>query len=214
MTKSGEIYEKVELFLFKKELSQSFWDGRNGSNACTFICLIKGFLFSKLNVEIPVGPWSDLASELDTIINIICCAIQQGNKAYDFFKDGLPHHEASVDEAATLLQPYMYCRPILETAVFLRREDDGYTLAFQLERLASFKRKCYAVYVCNKKTSIFVFDGNSVCYIDTHCHTYERKNGGTLLVTCGTPKRLFIEEISRANNISSDDYGNLVIVRF
>ena len=67
------------------EVSQSTFNERNGSNACSLIAILLACLFWRKNMPIP-----DEGSLPSDVVRILCGCIELGNHMYDICRDSLP----------------------------------------------------------------------------------------------------------------------------
>lgn len=84
-------------WILPTEFAQGTYNGRNGSNACSVICLLLGHFVSRREVELCNGT---LPSSL---LRAIAVSISSGNKIYDLCRDTLPSRFLTVEEASKML---------------------------------------------------------------------------------------------------------------
>ena len=96
------VEDHVSKFVFPKEISHSYFEGRNGSNACSIITLILAHDFLSKEVEIQENTNDHLAAGW---IKEICRSIRLGNAIYDMYQgsSSLQCRYLSVNEASDLV---------------------------------------------------------------------------------------------------------------
>lgn len=157
--------------MFPSNVSQSTIDGREGSNACTFIALCFGSIYHLSDLPTPaVGqPLSILWEEA------VKKAIRTGNRIYDesIKGDGI---NVAVDEAVAACRDH---GPVVE---MLRQYDASgeEPLSQFSEKIKSIlqQKQSFHVLVANGKTMMIVVDKNgTLIFIDSHIHGH----GGALV---------------------------------
>lgn len=161
--RSERISEDICSWYFPQEISQSTFNGRNGSNACSLISVLLACLFVRKNMQIP-----DEGFLPNNVIQILCGCMELGNRMYDMCRDSLPNRYLSVEEAVSLLS---FTNISVEEPLPVRMEDEHElsTLCRQLGRLSE-NRNCFVNIIVNEKTSLFVVTPTNIMYIDTHLH--------------------------------------------
>ena len=161
--RSEQISENIFAWRLPEEVSQSTFNERNGSNACSLIAILLACLFFRKNMPIPDEGY--LPSD---VVRILCGCIELGNRMYDICRDSLPNRYLSVQEAATLLS---FTNVSVEEPLPVRLEDEHElsTLCGQLGRYSQPKTY-FLNMIVNEKTSLFVLTPPGVMYIDTHLH--------------------------------------------
>ena len=101
---SERISDNVFAWRFPKEVSQSTFNERSGSNACSLIAILLACLFWRKNMPIP-----DEGSLPNEVVRILCGCIELGNRMHDICRDSLPNRHLSVQEAATLDLIFQQC---------------------------------------------------------------------------------------------------------
>ena len=82
----------VSCWKFPREISQGFYKGRNGSNACSLISILLGYALSFQKVP-PPECQSCIAS---AIVEVLCGCIEIGNRVYNFCRESLPSRYLSI----------------------------------------------------------------------------------------------------------------------
>lgn len=144
-----------------KEICQSLFNQRNGSNACSLIYILTAYIMAKKDIQIP-----DEGIIPTYIVKILCGCIELVNCIYSNYCDSLPTRYLLIQEAFTLL-------PITSISVGeslpVRLEDEHLlsTVWGQLNLLKGTSRSSVNI-IINEKTSLFVLILPSVLYIYTH----------------------------------------------
>jgi len=150
--------------LFPGNVSQSTIDGRNGSNACTFIALFFGHIYYHSSLPTPpVGQpltqqWEGAVTE----------AIRTGNDIHDelFGGEGI---NVAVDDAIDAAGDHCHiCGILHEYNVF------GVNLLYQfyagIDLILQQKQSCHLL-TANEKTMMIIVDGSgSIIFIDSHIY--------------------------------------------
>lgn len=159
------------LWFFAPEISQSKFQGRTSSNACTFIALLMAKLFSvtkNATVNIRNEP-----SSPEAWLRILTTAIEAGNCVHDR-ATGRQARNFSVDEALEHLDG------CLGSTRFEEALDVGFTnedsqvpqssLSFYLGRLSHENSNIAAFVIVNEMTICFVARGGKLFFLDSHSH--------------------------------------------
>lgn len=141
--RSELIGENIYVWRFPQDISQSTFNKRNGSNACSFISILLACLFKRKNMQIPREGFLP-----SNVLRILC----------------------SVQEAATLVS-FSNVHVSVAEPLPVRLEDvhELSTLCGQLRKLTDDKTYFLNI-VINEKTSLFVLTPPNIMYIDTHLH--------------------------------------------
>ncbi len=199
--------------MFEERFSQGKYRGRNGSNACAFICIIFAKYFLK-NRYVLGNSIFDENTHNSFIEGGIVSGIEQDNRLYDYYRRSLPHRYCSIAEVADCLK--FVCPFALreEKPVSLKNEHYPSTLKSQLELLISFEQRFAVMFTCNEKTSVFCSDGKSVAFLDTHAHAFMGKSGGAVIIATEKDLDSLIQMVALINRIPDNMYGNLTFIRF
>ena len=144
-------------------ISQSTIDGRNGSNACTFIALSFGSIYQQYNLNTPVGQYLDRQWQTALVDAIIT-----GNDLHDELFDGHGINIA-VDDAIATVGDHCRVRGILQ--------DHNVFGANPLDQFAAIidlilqQKHSFHVLVVNDMTMLIIVDSNgTLMFIDSHVH--------------------------------------------
>ena len=197
----------VSCWKFPKEISQGFYKGRNGSNACSLISILLGYALSFQKVP-PPECQSCIAS---AIVEVLCGCIEIGNRVYNFCRESLPSRYLSIQEAASVLE--MWCTMDVGDNLPVRLKDHHVmsTVSGQLKEAISSCNAFTAFLILNDKTSLFYFTDSIVMYIDTHCHG---PSGAVVLTAEEKELDSFCTNVWELESNDETTYGNLVFVDF
>ncbi|XP_067024981.1 axoneme-associated protein mst101(2)-like isoform X2 [Acropora muricata] len=161
------------LWVFAPEISQSKFEGRTSSNACTFIALLMGRSFS-VTRNATVNMRNEPSSP-QVWLSIVSTAIREGNRVHDEVTGG----EAvnfSVEEAISDLnrdgrlgktEPREYLN-----VEFTNEDSDRpqASLSYHLGRLSHEASNIAALVIVNEMTICFVARGEKLFVFDSHSH--------------------------------------------
>lgn len=159
------------LWFFAPEISQSKFEGRTSSNACTFIALLMGKSFSiteNATVNIRNEPSSPYVW-----LEILTTAIETGNRVHDRVTGGQPIN-FSVRVARRHLDGYLGRTRVEEALdVGFTSEDSQVpqsSLSFHLGRLSHENSNIAAFVIVNEMTICFIARGGKLFVLDSHSH--------------------------------------------
>ena len=160
--------EGIFLYDYPLQLCQSMLEGRDGSNACSLICLILGYtILVKLT---DLG--HNFCMRHVEYAEVLCGSIHHGNTIYDNCRAELPARYLTVTEAILLVDS-IDLELVEEHNVFHHSESSSETLASRLIEIANGYegRKVMVLYVIDYRCTVFIFSTNgSITFFDTHCH--------------------------------------------
>ena len=150
---------------FPKNMSQTYFNGRNGSNACTVIAVIIGRFFSRSQIEYQNSGYLG-----DDWVNLFHTAIEEGNRVYDGLVKQLGVLDLSIEEVHERLGGALNLAAVLPSlAVSFEADVKSVTILYQLEQLLSLRQKLVVLFIHNKRTSCFlVYDNGNIIYADSH----------------------------------------------
>lgn len=191
---------------FPENVSQGTLNGRNGSNACSFIALIIANVIQGSDFPIPI-PEPSLPI---TWIQLLCTGIEVGNSLYDKCRHSLPSRYLAIDEAAEVLQSWYEIAVEEPLPVRLQDEHAQSTVHNQLAAAARNGARL-ALFIINERTSLFVINSSTVIYIDTHAHN---PHGAVIVQGSTSNLEEFCKDVWHLEHNSESTYGNLVFVTF
>ena len=166
---------RLRIWHFPRHISQSYYGGRNGSNACTIIALIIGRLFSRSDIFMP--PFGYLP---ETWINLYISSIVEGNALYDKILKDFGVLDLSIEEAAEYFGTKLNIKSIAyPLPVTFESEIETVRVAFQLKRFVNLCKKQVILFIHRFRTGSFlIYPDGSVIFSDSHSYGEE----GALLV--------------------------------
>ncbi len=96
--------------------------------------------------------------------------------------------------------------------MFLENPDDEKLLFFQLDRLLSLKKRYAVISTYGGYASMFLLDGNTILFLDTHANSVDCVQGGTILIRAKESLRAFIWEVAKVCNIDPCVRGDIAVV--
>ncbi|XP_015773324.1 PREDICTED: uncharacterized protein LOC107351543 isoform X3 [Acropora digitifera] len=164
-------YPNHALWFFAPEISQSKFQGRTSSNACTFIALLMAKLFSiTKNATVNI---SNESSSLQVWLGILTTAIETGNREHDRVTGGQPIN-FSVRVAQGHLDGYLGRTRVEEALDVVFTNEDSQvpqsSLSFHLGRLSHENSNIAAFVIVNEMTICFVARGGKLFVLDSHSH--------------------------------------------
>jgi len=168
---------------FPRFVSQTYFKGRNGSNACTIIAMIFGRFFSRSDI-----PFQETGYLSDTWIKLYNESIEEGSMIYDSIVKELGVLDLSIEEVAERFGSKMNVRHLLPSlAVSFESDVDTATVLYQLQRLISYGRKQVVLFIHKTRTSAFlIFENEEVLYADSHAFG----ENGSILLACRSGNNL------------------------
>ena len=154
----------ISEWLFPRNVSQSTIDGRNGSNACTFVALFFGYIYCHCCLPTPpVG--QPLTQQWEAAV---VEAIRTGNDIHDelFGGEGI---NVAVDDAIDAAGDHCHvCGILHEYNVFGANPQDQFAAVIDL--ILQQKQSCHLL-TANDKTMLIIVDSSgSIIFIDSHIH--------------------------------------------
>lgn len=156
---------KISFWLFPRNISQTYFNGRNGSNACTIISLIIGRFFSRSDI-----PYQNRGYLEDTWMNLFYASIKEGNILYDSIVEELGVLDLSIEEVNERLGTKLNILTVMPSlAVSFESDVKTATILYQLRQLVFLKRKQVVLFIHKRRTSSFlIYDDGNVIYTDSH----------------------------------------------
>ena len=166
-------YPNHALWFFPPNISQSTFEGRTSSSACTYIALIFGKLFGI--TETATANIHNEPSSPQVWLRIVSTAIREGNRVHDDVTGGKPI-TFSVAEAIRYLNRdgcigKIELRQTLDLG-FTNEDSDGpqASLSYHLGRLSREASNIAALVIVNGMTICFVARGEKLFVFDSHSH--------------------------------------------
>lgn len=150
---------------FPYNISQSTYQGRNGSNACSIIALIAQGIH-QVNCDLDPSPM--LPSLWVTGVWLV------GNALYDCSRGSLPQRYLSAAEAAMVAGDKLEAWVEHPLAVRISDLYPPSTIRYQRLGLCTTQGVSFAVFIVDKKTVLFVgIKNDKLVLIDIHLHCQE-----------------------------------------
>ena len=171
---------RMRFWHFPRHISQSYYGGRNGSNACTIIALIIGRLFSRSDIFMP--PFGYLP---ETWINLYTTSIVEGNALYDKVLKDFGVLDLSIEEVAEQFGAKLNIKEIANPLpVTFESEIETVRVAFQLRRFVNLCKKQVIIFIHRFRTGSFlIYPDGSIIFSDSHSYGDE----GALLAWAPRP---------------------------
>ena len=150
---------------FPRHLSQTYFKGRNGSNACTIISVIIGRYFSRSNL--PYQTQGYLGNEW---LNLFYTSIEDGSQYYDTLVKELGVLDLSVEEVEERLGGSLNIACVHPSLpVSFDAEIETVTIYYQLRLLLLEAKKTVCLFIHKKRTASFlIYETGEIIYADSH----------------------------------------------
>ena len=199
----------INVYHFPREISQSYYGGRNGSNACTVIAVLIARTFCCGSIK----P-QQTESLKDSWINLVSSCIAEGNRLYDMLinskKQGAIYLsvEDVVEEFGNTLQvKNLGC----SLPVSFVSETKTATIGFQLERLQKLHERLAVIFIKDSRSGVFLFDKDGLLlFADSHPYG----SGGAMLVCTSNVSELVMLLVEILHMVSLEGLGTLTPVYF
>ena len=199
----------INFYHFPREISQSYYGGRNGSNACTVIAVLIARRFCCGSIK----P-QQTESLKDSWINLVSSCISEGNRLYDMLinskKQGAIYLsvEDVVEEFGNTLQvKNLGC----SLPVSFVSETKTATIGFQLERLQKLHERLAVIFIKDSRSGVFLFDEDGpLLFADSHPYG----SGGAMLVCTSNVSELVMLLVEILHIVSLEGLGTLTPVYF
>ncbi|XP_044182670.1 uncharacterized protein LOC114965394 isoform X2 [Acropora millepora] len=164
-------HQNDALWFFPFEISQSTFQGRLSSNACTFIAVLMAILFHANNNATANN--SNEPSFAQVWLDILCRAIEAGNSEHDRVTGRRPI-KFSVHHAIKHLKGRI-CEaeveaPLDVSFIYETSQEEQSCLSFNLERLSDEDSNIAAFVIVNHMTLCLVARDKKLYLLDSHCH--------------------------------------------
>lgn len=173
--RSFDVSNMTWIWEFPYNVSQSTYQGRNGSNACSIIALLVAQWIHKDNVDL--NPCPVLPADW---VTLVCDCIRIGNAVYDRSRANLPQRYLSVAEAAMVLGDRLDVSVSPPLPVRVSDPHPPSTIRYQLVKLCNNHGVSLALFIVNEKTVLFVsVRGEKLVLVDSHLR---EPNGATVIL--------------------------------
>ena len=166
---------EISFWNFPKHVSQTYFNGRNGSNACTIIAIMIGRYFSRSDI-----PFQDNGYLQGTWSSLFHNSINEGNDLYDNIVKDFGVLDLSIEEVYVRLGKKLNMARVMPSlAVSFQSDVESATVFFQVDRLVKLYNKQVVLFIHKRRTSAFlIYKDGSVIYTDSHAFG----NNGSLMV--------------------------------
>ena len=199
----------VWIWEFPYSVSQSTYQDRNGSNACSIIALLIAQGIHQVAVDL--DPCLVLPADW---VTLVCGCIREGNAVYDHSRANLPQRYLSVAEAAMVSGDLLDVSVGQPLPVRVRDPHPPSTLQYHLVQLCKNQnqRASFSLFIVNEKTVLFLSIKNEkLILVDSHVH---EPNGAIVILGKPCDVDSFIHAAQEALFLDDNTFGNLVHVVF
>ena len=199
----------VQIWEFPYSVSQSSYQDRNESNACSIITLLIAEGIHQVDVDL--DPCPVLPADW---VKLVCGCIREGNAVYNHSRANLPQRYLSVAEAA------MVSGDLLDVSVgqpLPVRVGDSHppcTLQHHLVQLCNnqIQHVSFPLFTVNEKTVLFaIMKNEKLILVDSHLH---EPNSTTVILGKSCNVDSFIHTAQESLYLDNNTFGNLVHVTF
>ncbi|CAH3176756.1 unnamed protein product [Porites lobata] len=198
------------LYHFPREISQSCYGGRNGSNACTIIAVLiaRAFCCSDIT-SLQTGNLSE------DWINLLSSCIAEGNRLYDKLVNSKQQGEIylSVEDVSEEFGSALQIKNLGSSLpVSFISETETATVLFQLERLRRLdERRQAVIFIKDYRTGVFLLEKDGpVLFVDSHRYG----SGGAVIICACVVNELVLLLAEIMHLASLEGLGTLTPVYF
>lgn len=199
----------MNFYHFPREICQSYYGGRNGSNACTVIAVLIARAFCYGDVK------PQQAEPLNEAwINLFSTCIAEGNRLYDMLinskQQGLLY--LSVEDVVEEFGEALQIKSLGSSLpVSFISEAETATILFQLERLRKLSERSAVVFIKDSRSGVFLFDKDGpLLFADSHPYG----SGGAVLICASIVSELVLLLSDILHLVSLEGLGTLTPVNF
>ena len=199
----------VWIWEFPHSVSQSTYQDRNGSNACSIIALLIAQGIHQVDVDL--DPCPVLPADW---VKLVCGCIREGNAVYDHSRANLPQRYLSVAEAAMVSGDLLDVSVGQPLPVRVSDPHPPSTLQYHLVQRCNnqIQRVIFNLFTVNEKTVLFVIMKNEkLILVDSHLH---EPKGATVILGKSCNVDSFIHAAQESLYLDNNTFGNLVHVAF
>ena len=157
----------ISYAFFPKDISQSTFEGRDGSSPCLFIDLLFTNTFIQLSMCI-----ENPDRIPDEMHPLVFNSLRNGNAIYDRYNESFNGTIPDIDEACDFLldeEVHVEIESVLE--VYIHDDMPENQLHIQLQRLKEDLKYIGAVHITNYKSTVFIMDPHGgLLFMDSHRH--------------------------------------------
>ena len=156
---------EIAYWHFPPHLSQTYFNGRNGSNACTIISIIIGRYFARS--DLPYQKQGYLGSEW---LNLFYTSIEDGSQFYDTLVKEMGVLDLSIEEVYERLGGTLNMTCVhASLPVSFDADIETVTIYYQLKELLMQSKKAVCLFIHKKRTASFlIYETGEIIYTDSH----------------------------------------------
>ena len=158
-------YQGVKEFIFPSYISQSTFQGRQGSSACTLIALIMGFKFSS-------GLIGEPQKVLDVMwFNHVVSSISEGNKIFDECFSSAGVGGLDVEDVFSSVGDDLHLLSYEDPKDFFVNGNDFQHVITYVKERVNLKRKSVGIFVSGgRSVAILIWENGACAVFDSHRH--------------------------------------------
>ena len=199
----------VNFYHFPREICQSYYGGRNGSNACTLIAVLIARAFCYGDVEL-----QQTTILTETWVNLFSSCIAEGNRLYDVLIKSKQRGALylSVEDVAEEFGNALQIKNLgCSLPVSFVSETETATILFQLERLRRRNERLAVIFIKDSRSGVFLFDKDGpLLFADSHPYG----SGGGVLIFASILSELVSLLADILQLVSLEGLGTLTPVYF
>jgi len=197
-------------WLFPRYISQTYFKGRNGSNACTIISMIIGRFFAR----------SDLLYQNNGYLshdwlNLFYTSIEDGNSFYDTLIKEVGVLDLSIEEVYERIGASLnLVRVFPSLPVSFEDEVETVTIYYQLKQLLQQRQKIVCLFIYKKRTSSFlIYQDGGIVYADSHAFG---TNGAIMMSVREDDLKSFLDFLREllSGNTTKNQLGTLTVLEY
>lgn len=197
------VSDNVICWKFPVSVSRSMLAGADGSNACSIIAVLFGYMFVTNELNIP----DDNSRTLSYLwINTVCQCISTGNMVYNTFCENLVHRYLSIEEAVELLSSLINVNVTKILPVRFTDTHQPSTIVVQQAHLVS-NEKSVAQFTHHERRSVFLSMDGKIVYFDSRLHF---PHGAVIVCSLKLKLDNFCSYIWNLEAQDKYEFGNLV----
>ena len=201
---------QVMYWHFPRNISQSYYGGRNGSNACTIIAMLIARLFYQSGIAAPAP-----AVLPEMWISVFVKCISEGNKLYDGLVNTKEEGAITLaveDVAEYFGEDFGISDVDCPLPVTFKSDIETETLVFQLNKHKALNRRQCLMFIKDFRTGVFLIQEDGfLLFADSHPYG----SGGAMLVSAPSGSAEHLGKFLQAVLLSrTDTLGTITSVKF
>ena len=195
---------------FPRYISQTYFKGRNGSNACTVISMIIGRFFARSDLIYQNNGY--LSSDW---LNLFYTSIEDGNGFYDTLIKELGVLDLSIEEVQERIGPNLNVLHVFPSLpVSFEDEVETVTIYYQLKQLLQQRQRIVCLFIYKKRTSSFlIYQDGGIVYADSHAFG---QNGALMMSAQEEDLQSFLDFLKEllSGNTMMNQLGTLTVIEY